>query len=209
VEEAVTFYARLRGEEVAKHRVQKAIERVGLAEFRDLRLSKCSKGMKQKVGIASCLIHNPTIIFLDEPTRGLDPIMVKELRDILIEMNKMGATIVLNSHVLSEIEMVCNKAAIMDRGRVIAQESMSTLRGMGFETYQVEFEPLAALPEYLKIIINTPTAIKGEIPTEKLREFVQHVEAAGKRVYECTLKRQTLEDSFFKILKDGNNISKV
>jgi len=209
VEEAVTFYARLRGEEVAKHRVLKAIERVGLAEFRDLRLSKCSKGMKQKVGIASCLIHNPTIIFLDEPTRGLDPIMVKELRDILIEMNKMGATIVLNSHVLSEIEMVCNKAAIMDHGRVIAQESMSALRGMGLETYQVEFEPMSPLPEYLKVTINTPTAIKGEIPTEKLSEFVQHVEAAGKRVFECTLKRQTLEDSFFKILKAGNNSVKA
>ena len=135
--------------------------------------------------------------------------MVKELRDILIEMNKMGATIVLNSHVLSEIEMVCNRAAIMDRGRVIAQEDMSTLRGMGLETYQVEFEPLDPLPEYLRVTIRTPTAIKGEIPTEKLRQFVQHVEVAGKRVYECTLKRQTLEDSFFKILKEGNGGAKA
>ena len=110
--------------------------------------------------------------------------MVKELRDILIEMNRMGATIVLNSHVLSEIEMICNKAAIMDRGRVIAQENMSTLRGMGLETYQVEFEPLDPLPEYLRVTIKTPTAIKGEIPTERL----QRVRAARGRRRQAGLR---------------------
>jgi hypothetical protein len=80
---------------------------------------------------------------------------------------------------------------------------------MGLESYQVEFEPLDDLPEYLRVTIKTPTTIKGDIPTERLREFVQHVEVAGKRIYECTLKRQTLEDSFFKILKDGKNSLKA
>ncbi len=207
VEEAVTYYARLHGDGADRRRVNKAIERVGMAEFRNLRLSKCSKGMKQKVGIAACLINDPKLVFLDEPTRGLDPIMVKEFRDILIEMNKNGATIVLNSHVLSEIEMICNRAAIMNRGKVVVQDEMNRLRGAGLETYQVEFDLLDPVPPYVRVTIKTPTTIKGEIPSDRLREFVLHVDGSGRKLYECSLKRQSLEDSFFDILKgkDGNN----
>ena len=93
VEEAVSFYASLYGGGITKGRIDEAIERVGLAEHRDLRLSKCSKGMKQKTGIAACLLNDPELVFLDEPTRGLDPIIVKEFRDILLEMNRGGTTI--------------------------------------------------------------------------------------------------------------------
>jgi ABC-2 type transport system ATP-binding protein len=203
VQEAVTYYARLHGNGFSRSRIQQAIERVGMAEHRDLRLSKCSKGMKQKVGIAQCLINEPRLVFLDEPTRGLDPLMVKEFRDILLEMNKNGATIVLNSHVLSEIETICNRAAIMNKGKVIAQDEMNKLRGVGLESYQVEFESIDPFPVYVKVTVRTPTTIKGEIPAANLREFVQDVEGSGKRIYECSLKRQTLEDSFFAILKGG------
>ncbi len=203
VEEAVTYYARLYGNGLDNRRVRMVLERVGMAEFRDLRLSKCSKGMKQKVGIAQCLLNEPELIFLDEPTRGLDPIAVKELRDILSEMNKKGTTIVLNSHVLSEIEMICNRAAIMNQGKVIAQDEMNRLRGMGLETYQVEFEQLDPIPDYVNIIVKSPTTIKGEIPAEKLMDFVQLVYSSGHKLYECSLKKMSLEDSFFNILKGG------
>jgi ABC-2 type transport system ATP-binding protein len=204
VEEAVTYYARLHGNGADKREIDKAIERIGMAEFRDLRLSKCSKGMKQKVGIAQCLINKPRLVFLDEPTRGLDPIAVKEFRDILVEMNKAGTTIVLNSHVLSEIEMVCNRAAIMDRGNVVVQDEMNRLRGAGLETYQVEFDLMEPMPECVRVTVKTPTTVKGEVPAERLTEFVQQVDGAGKRLYECSLKRLSLEDSFFKILKGKN-----
>jgi len=125
-----------------------AAARVGLGEFRDLRISKCSKGMKQKVGIAQCLINNPKLVFLDEPTRGLDPLAVKEFRDVLVELNKKGATIVLNSHVLSEIEMICNRAAIMNKGKVVAQDEMARLRGTSLEAYTVECAPFDPLPQF-------------------------------------------------------------
>jgi ABC-2 type transport system ATP-binding protein len=203
VEEAVTYYARLHGNGLDKQSVHKSIERVGLTEFRDLRLSKCSKGMKQKVGIAQCIINKPKLVFLDEPTRGLDPIAVKEFRDILIEMNKNGTTIVLNSHVLSEIEMICNRAAIMNRGKVIVQDEMNRLRGMGLETYQVEFDLLEPIPDYVRVVIQTPTTIKGEIPAEQLQNFVQLIGSSGRKLYECSLKKMSLEDSFFNILKRG------
>jgi len=201
VEEAVNYYAALYGNGVSRQKVSEAIERVGLSEFRDLRLNKCSKGMKQKVGIAQCLVNNPKIVFLDEPTRGLDPITVKEFRDILIEMNKNGATIFLNSHVLSEIEMICNRVAIMNRGKVIAQDELNHLRSFDLETYIVEFGAAESLPEYVNVKIKTADTIKAEIPTEKLAELIRFIEVSGLKMYECSLKKVTLEDAFFNILK--------
>jgi len=202
VHEAVRYYARLQGIDGGLT-VTRAIDRVGLGEFRDLRVSKCSKGMKQKVGIAQCLISNPKLVFLDEPTRGLDPLAVKEFRDVLVELNKNGATIVLNSHVLSEIEMICNRAAIMNKGRVVAQDEMARLRGTSLETYHVECAPFDPLPEYLKVIVRTPTSVNGEIPAEKLDDFMRQMAIPGRKLIECTLKRSSLEDSFFSILKGG------
>ncbi|MDA8100850.1 MAG: ABC transporter ATP-binding protein [Nitrospiraceae bacterium] len=202
VEETVRFYARLHGV-TGSLPVKKAIDRVGLGEFRDLRMAKCSKGMKQKVGIAQCLINDPKLVFLDEPTRGLDPIAVKEFRDVLVELNKKGATIVLNSHVLSEIEMICNRAAIMNKGRVVVQDEMARLRGTSLEAYQVECAPFEPLPEFLKVLVKTSTSVKGEIPAEKLDEFMRLMVLPGRKLIECTLKRATLEDSFFAVLKGG------
>ncbi|MBI5026747.1 MAG: ABC transporter ATP-binding protein [Nitrospirae bacterium] len=201
VEEAVGYYAALYDNGISRQKVGEAIEGVGLTEFRDLKLSKCSKGMKQKVGIAQCLINKPRIVFLDEPTRGLDPIMVKEFRDILIDMNKNGATIILNSHILSEIEMICNRVAIMNKGRVIAQDELNRLRNLNLETYQVEFDVADNIPEYINVKVKTSTTVRGEIPTDKLGEFIHFVETSDLRLYECSLKKVTLEDAFFNILK--------
>lgn len=201
VEEAVNYYAALYGMGINRHKVNEAIERVGLTEFKDLRLSKCSKGMKQKVGIAQCLINNPKIVFLDEPTRGLDPIIVKEFRDILIEMNKNGTTIILNSHILSEIEMICNRVAVMNKGKVIAQDELNRLRSLNLEIYQVEFDVSDSLPEYINVKLKTSSTVKGEIPTDKFREFIRFTDESRLKVYECSLKKITLEDAFFNILK--------
>lgn len=202
VQEAIRYYARLQGIDSGLT-VTRAIDRVGLGEFKDLRVSKCSKGMKQKVGIAQCLINNPRLVFLDEPTRGLDPLAVKEFRDVLVELNKNGATIVLNSHVLSEIEMICNRAAIMNKGKVVAQDEMARLRGTSLETYHVECAPFDPLPDFLKVLVRTPTSVKGEIPAERLDDFMKLMTIPGRKLIECTLKRASLEDSFFSILKGG------
>jgi ABC-2 type transport system ATP-binding protein len=202
VREAVRYYARLQGI-TGNAAVGRAIDRVGMGEYRDLRLSKCSKGMKQKVGIAQCLISNPRLVFLDEPTRGLDPIAVKEFRDVLVELNKKGATIVLNSHVLSEIEMICSRAAIMNKGTVIVQDEMARLRGTSLETYQVECAPFDPLPHWLRVQVRTPTSVRAEMPAERLHEFMRQMALPGRKLIECSLKRATLEDSFFAVLKGG------
>lgn len=206
VEEAVSYYASLYGNNIGRKKVYDAIDRVRLSEFRDLKLSKCSKGMKQKVGIAQCLVNNPKIVFLDEPTRGLDPVTVKDFRDILIEMNKKGATIILNSHVLSEIETICNRVGIMNRGKVIAQDELNNLRSFNLETYSVEFVTAEQLPSFINIKIKTADTVKAEIPADRLMDFMQFAEKSGIKIYECSLKKVTLEDAFFNILKGKNQL---
>ncbi len=203
VEEAVSYYAALYDAGITRQRVREAIEQVGLSEFRDLKLSACSKGMKQKAGIAQCLVANPKVVFLDEPTRGLDPVTVKEFRDILKDMNKKGVTIVLNSHVLSEIEMIASRVAIMKNGRVVAQDDMNNLRSVNPDVYAVEFGMTENVPPYVDVKLKTSSSVKGEIHKEKLQEFMQFSVSEHVVVYECSLKKNTLEDSFVHILEEA------
>lgn len=96
VEEATRYYASLYGKHIPDKTIHDTLDRPGLAQFKHLPLAKCSKGMKQKVGISQCLIQETTLLFLDEPTRGLDPLVVREFRETLRDHHQRGATIVMN-----------------------------------------------------------------------------------------------------------------
>jgi len=208
VEEAVRYYASLYREEISESRITEVIEKVGLEKFKDLRMSKCSKGMKQKVGLASCMLKTSEIIFLDEPTRGLDPIMVKEFRNILLELARAGSTIVLNSHILSEVEMVCSRVAIINNGKTIAQDELKNLVKFDLENYSVEFDAPETLPEYITKVERTGITAKGEISKEKLGEFFCFAREKNLKIYACALKKLSLEDAFFDIVrgdKDGED----
>ena len=202
VGEALRYYGSLYGRRVAEAEVASALGRLGLEQFRDLRLSKCSKGMKQKLGVAQCLIHDVRVLFLDEPTRGLDPIVVMTFREILRELHRRGTTIVMNTHVLSEVEMLATRVAILERGRVIAEDSIEHLLRSEQSLYQVVFEPNGSTPEYLLQAERRGETVCGAIPTERLHEFMQYARETGARLVECSLKRPTLEESFMKILKE-------
>jgi ABC-2 type transport system ATP-binding protein len=204
VEEAVRYYAALYSDPVPESRIQGAIARMGLGEFRDLRLEKCSKGMKQKAGLAICLISDPELVFLDEPTRGLDPITVKDFRDIILEMNKKGTTFVINSHVLSEVEMICNRVAIMDRGKVVVQDEMAHLLKYDQEVYEVDLALTDAPPPFLTVKQQGEGRLKGEVPGASLRDFLRFIEERNLKLYECSLKKATLEEAFFKTIRKGS-----
>jgi ABC-2 type transport system ATP-binding protein len=201
VEEATRYYASLYGKRVPDKVIHDALDRLGLAQFRTLPLSKCSKGMKQKVGIAQCLIHETRLLFLDEPTRGLDPLIVREFREALREIHQRGATIVMNTHVLSEIEMLANRVAIVDGGKVIAQDDLCNFLTTDRELYSVTFEANGSVPEYLGSVERLGNLVAGSIPKERLYDFMEFSRSAGLNVHECSLKKTSLEDSFFKIVK--------
>ncbi|MFH1091799.1 MAG: ABC transporter ATP-binding protein [Pseudomonadota bacterium] len=204
VQEAIRYYASLYTDDIPETEIAAALEKVGLAEFRDLRLEKCSKGMKQKLGIASCLIHKPDLVFLDEPTRGLDPLIVKEFRDIILEMNQGGTTFVINSHILSEVEMVCNRVAIMNHGKVVMQDELRNLLQYDLEHYTVDFGDPGAVPAWVAGADRQNGHIRGSVRSADLQELFHFVGEQRVNLYECSLKRLTLEEAFFNVLRNSN-----
>jgi ABC-2 type transport system ATP-binding protein len=207
VQEATRYYSSLYRRRVSDTAINDVLERLGLAQFKTLPLSKCSKGMKQKVGIAQCLIHQTRLLFLDEPTRGLDPLLVREFREALREIHQRGATIVMNSHVLSEIEMLANRVAIIDRGKVVVQDELQNLLTIDRELYGVTFEPNGSMPDYIGSVERISNLVQASIPKERLYDFMDYTKNSGLSVHECSLKKTSLEDSFFKIVKDGRSAS--
>lgn len=207
VEEATRYYASLYGKRIPAKTINEVLERLGLAQFKTLPLAKCSKGMKQKVGIAQCLIHETRLLFLDEPTRGLDPLIVREFREALREIHQRGATVVMNSHVLSEIEMLANRVAIIERGKVVAQDDLRNLLTLDHELYSVTFEANGVMPDYLTSVERLGTQVKACLPKERLYDFMDYARRSNLNVHDCSLKKISLEDSFFKIIKGGGPLA--
>jgi ABC-type multidrug transport system ATPase subunit len=201
VEEATRYYSSLYGKRVSDKAINDSLERLGLAQFKKLPLSKCSKGMKQKVGIAQCLIHEPQVLFLDEPTRGLDPLIVREFRETLREIHKRGATIVMNSHVLSEVEMLANRVAIIDRGKVVVEDELHNLLTLNQELYRIVFEENGVVPDYLTAVERSGHLVRALLPKARLCDFLEQVRTSGMSLHECSLKKTSLEESFFNLVK--------
>src|ERR1700724_2689093 len=134
------FYSALSGMDGAsrKKRTAELLTLVGIAEWGDVRLGKYSKGMLQRVGLAQALMHAPSLLILDEPSDGVDPIGRRQIRDILHALEQQGVTIFLNSHLLAEVELFCQHVAIIHRGKVALQGKVKDLiAGSG---YRVEAE---------------------------------------------------------------------
>ncbi len=127
--ETLEFYGklcRLRGA-VLRQRTDELIELVGLSHARDRRLSGYSKGMLQRIGLAQALIHDPKLLLLDEPTAGVDPIGSRDIRDLILRLKKMGKTVLLSSHLLSQVQEVCDRIGVLHLGRMILEGDVNTL----------------------------------------------------------------------------------
>ncbi len=129
------FYAALSGVEASRRKklIPEQLELVGLKEWATMRIGKYSKGMLQRLGLAQALIHSPTILILDEPTDGVDPVGRRQIRDILGRFEERGVTIFVNSHLLAEVETLCREVAILDKGKVALSGKMHDLTaGKGY-----------------------------------------------------------------------------
>jgi ABC-type multidrug transport system ATPase subunit len=116
------------GRRTRRRRITEALERVGLAGIDDRAVRKYSLGMRQRLGLAGALLRTPRLLILDEPTNGLDPRGIREIRDLLAGLNEAGTTVFLSSHQLTEIEQLCTRVGIVNRGRLVVQEDLDALR---------------------------------------------------------------------------------
>jgi ABC-type multidrug transport system ATPase subunit len=150
-------------EPAARDRIGPALERVGILHRADDRVSKYSMGMRQRLGVAACLIGDPQLLILDEPMNGLDPAGMQDMRDMILSLVAEGRTVVLSSHLLDEVERTCDAVAIVDRGKIIRQGPISELLAGTSLTLQIE----CSEPDRARTLLEG-TNLGGHIEVEPL-----------------------------------------
>ncbi|HUK31169.1 MAG TPA: ABC transporter ATP-binding protein [Candidatus Acidoferrum sp.] len=211
--ELLHFHGRLCGVSpaVLRGRVPKLLELVGLTPHADKRLAEFSKGMLQRAGLAQALVHEPELIFLDEPTSGLDPMGRRLVRDVIRAQRERGATVFLNSHLLSEVEITCDEVAFIKDGEVIAKRDLRKspqgeirviVRGRNFSA-----EMTAGLKKW-----NASSQVEGELlsltmhSSAALPDVLRHIVAGGADVFEFKPERLSLEDLFVRIMGEDRGL---
>ncbi|NOX18721.1 MAG: ABC transporter ATP-binding protein [Chlorobi bacterium] len=192
-----------------ENRIDPLLSLVKMKKWKRTKIKSYSKGMMQRLGIAQALINNPDVIFLDEPTDGVDPIGRKEIRDILLKLKNEGKTIFLNSHLLSEIEMVCNSIAILNKGKLIREgtvEEITTTK----EIYDFEIaegsatDILAKFGTAYSLVAKGNAAFSGKFDdVDRLNSFIDSMRGAGVLIKSVVPKKVSLEDMFISVIEDS------
>ena len=192
-----------------KSRRIELLERVGLSEFHDKQLRTFSKGMLQRIGLAQALLNHPALVFLDEPTSGLDPVGRRLVRDIIHELGEAGTCVFLNSHLLSEIEVTCDRVAFIRHGEVVRVLELASLDQdlslVAIHAAGLTPETLAGLARWGENIRaegeHLTLTIRSETDLPKINRYLV---AQGADVFAMTPKRLSLEEIFIETVgKDG------
>jgi ABC-2 type transport system ATP-binding protein len=202
------FHARLAGLSPAarRERIPQALELVGLLGRGSERIRGYSKGMTQRIGLAQAIIHEPDLVLLDEPTSALDPVGRREVRDLIRSLRARGMTVFLNSHLLSEVEMVCDRVAIVDRGRVIRSGRLEELLGglpeLRVTVDRVDAALLQLLSGYGRILdVHEATLVLGVDELERAARISEALVRAGYCLYAMVPSHQSLEDLFVSLVE--------
>jgi ABC-2 type transport system ATP-binding protein len=187
-----------------RKRAAELLARVKLDEKRwDTQLRKFSKGMLQRVGLAQSLVNDPEIVFLDEPMSGLDPVGRREVRDLIASLRDEGKTVFMCSHILSDIEVLCDRVAILKRGRLAQVGYLDELRQRPGDPHQLEVMVTGADAETLKqylsngAITPTPRGLRIEISAEdEIEDVLAALRKAGGKVVSIQPIKQSLEELF-------------
>jgi ABC-2 type transport system ATP-binding protein len=179
-DEVLALHQRLAGSSGGAEERAELLRLVGLAEFGERQVEAMSKGMQQRLGIAQALVGSPRLLLLDEPTSALDPVGRRIVRELLDGLRDRGVAVLLNSHLLSEVEQVCDRVAIIARGRLVKAGTPAELAGVG--AVEVETE--------------SGTRVFEGAGREDAPRIVAEMVAAGERVYRVEVRHASLEDVY-------------
>ena len=182
-----------------------ALDTVGLTQRAGDKVGTFSKGMQQRLGLAVALLGEPELVFLDEPTSALDPVGRHDVREIIRGLASRGTAVFLNSHLLSEVEQICDRVAVVDHGRVIAAGTMDQL--LSGTTVRVRASGLAPedvtrLAKFGRVDEEGDQLTFANLPMDRVPELVAAIVGLGGRVYEVAPHHQTLEDRFLELLDE-------
>lgn len=198
----LTFMSRLRKKECATE-IDRLSQRFNFDPSK--KIHDLSRGNKQKLGVIQAFMHSPNILILDEPTSGLDPLMQKEFENLVNEMKSKGAAILLSSHVMSEVEDLADRAAILDHGRLLACRTISELRSRAVRTLELDFPTVVSTSVFSSLLGVTNVERKGNVlvcrvigdESEVLRIAVQH------GLCRVRSNEPNLEEAFLSIVEDS------
>ena len=212
----------LRGEELQRQ-IQEVIAQTKIENVKNRRISALSKGYKQRVGIAQALLGNPRVIILDEPTVGLDPIQIIEIRDLIRELGEQH-TVILSSHILSEVQTICDQILIISKGKLVAFDEPDHLEGQLLTPNEIVLTSDAEVKE-VKAILSQVTRITEAAVTEENNFSVANIKTDSDDIYKVsreiflafakaekvllkmTLKKVSLEDIFIELTEGGQRES--
>ncbi len=216
VQEFLLYCAQLHG--ITKNSVADAIkraqERCGLIDVADRLIANLSKGFQQRVGIAQAILHNPEVIVLDEPTVGLDPIQIREIRTLIRELGQEHG-VILSTHILTEVQESCTHVQIIDQGQLILNETIAGLnRQMDTGTLQVttrlvpDFKSLSTIPGIISIENMTENRIKihHSVTANPAEQIAEQIIAAGWGLQELTPVKRSMEDIFISLTKEHREL---
>jgi ABC-2 type transport system ATP-binding protein len=189
-----------------KKEIQVALEMVGLTDRADDKVEGFSKGMQQRLGLGVALLGRPELVLLDEPTSALDPVGRHDVREIIRQLKARGTAVFLNSHLLTEVEQICDRLAVVDHGRVIATGTMAQILGQdGAVRVRVTGLPAAdraGLGEFGSLEDEGEWLTFRGLSPDRVPELVSAIVRQGGRVYAVEPRHETLEDRFLRLLKD-------
>lgn len=205
--EILKFYGSLFGISDVAH-MQNLLERVGLADARNTNktINQYSKGMQQRIGLAQALLNDPKLLFLDEPTGGLDPIAHREIRDLILGFREEGRTVFISSHELSEVELICDRVAIINHGVIVAQGKLTDLLAGGRVEILVGKLDRGVFSD-MKIadgnIHDTPAGVLFDVPEgSEINAIIDGARAKGGQIVSIVPRKKRLEDLFVEAVRN-------
>lgn len=207
-EQVLRFFGKLSGltSEALEPRITEMLTLVNMEKWRKVKIRKYSKGMMQRIGLAQALINQPDLVFLDEPTDGVDPLGRKQIRDLLLRLRDSGKTIFLNSHLLSEVELICDRVAILNKGKLLRLGTVDELTKQD-QVFELDIE--GALPEKLRIqwdamrtsySFNDGTILLNLPGLPELNAVIDQLRAEGVLLERVSQKKSSLEDMFIEVI---------
>ena len=194
------------GAAARRKRIPEVLEIVGLSARRQSKIKEFSKGMQQRVGLAQAILNDPDLVILDEPTSALDPLGRREVREVISQLKSQGKTVMLNSHLLSEIEMTCDQVAILKAGQVVRQGKIDDLLAAPSTVEMRILNQTPALLADFQSLAQTVTVdgemVTASIPDEAaIPELVAATVRGGGRLMSLVPRRESLEDLFIRVVE--------